>query len=631
MPILAYLGTRFEPSAYGVPTTLLSAIHSQVRLWLPRSPGSNWQLLSLVNFWLLDHRVSELMEIIEYDNDDEDPTKPRRSAQDSAIFAPMRRSAKLRRDTASRQSTDYLGVGLPSEVGSARGPDSVYGGRDSVMSGHRSRASVDALRNPFGRDSTYEGALDEEEEEEGGEMEVDLASWGLDGYIPEDKGKGKQKAKRESLPNPYDLPTRRPAGLRSEPGRSGVPASRSMSMGNFDDFGEGGAFLDEKSTLGLSARRHSFGTPLDIPADTQPLERPSLRGRRASTHALIDSLPITPPLHSIPFPSSETARSASPASNDALNLVRPQSRGSESVLNRGRALSSASFGSQQMLNDERPNPFTVRPPSPDRASRFDPKARGRTTSYGSMGTMLSPGLQEEDANPFAVRPPSPDRASRFDPKARARTVSMASFGTQAMLDDGHSSDDNRSHAGGRTRPYSRLELMRPKVLIMPSPLQSSMAPVKTNGAMLPRAIEGAELHATDAAPLPPGARSTRRASTTLSVLEPNPGLVASNSFTPNPRSTLSLSQLTFRNNLVVDGQRDPAYSDIEGHLRRATEEGEQVEEELEPEPAPPTPAPEIVIDPADRSKRPAGKLFGRSLIDDIEARKAEMRSKQRYV
>lgn len=509
-----------------------------------------------------------------------------------------------------------------------KGPDSVYGGRDSVMSGHRPRGSVDALRNPFGRDSTYEGVLDEEEGEgEGGVMEVDLASWGLDGYIPEDKEKGKQKAKRESLPNPYDLPLRKPAGLRSEPGRSGVPASRSMSMGNFDDFGEGGAFLDEKSTLGLSARRHSIGTPLDLPADTPPLEKPFLRGRRASTHALIESLPITPPLHSIPFPSSEQARSASPASADALNLVRPQSRGSESVLNRGRALSSSSFGSQTMPSDERPNPFAVRPPSPDRASRFDPKARGRTTSYGSLGTVLSSGRQEEETNPFAIRPPSPDRTSRFDPKARARSVSMASFG----LDDGHSSDDNRSHAGGQNRPYSRLELMRPKVLIMPSPLQSSMAPMQTNGVMVPRAIAGAELHATDAAPLPPGARSMRRTSTTLSMLDPNPGLVASNSFTPNPRSTLSLSQLTFRNNLVVDGQRDPAYADIEGHLRRATEDGEQVEElpEPEPEPAPPTPAPEIVIDPADRSKRPAGKLFGRSLIDDIEARKAEMRSKQR--
>ncbi|KZT74264.1 hypothetical protein DAEQUDRAFT_734624 [Daedalea quercina L-15889] len=541
----------------------------------------------------------------------------------------MRRNVGLGGEAASRRSTDYLGVTLPSEVGSIRGPESVYGGRESIMDGRRSRSSTDALRNPFGRDSTYEGMLDEEEDEEREAMEVDLASWGLDGYIPEDKGKGKQKAKSDTLPNPHDLPLRRPAGLRSEPGRSGMHASRSMSMGNFGDFGEGDAFLDEKS--GLSARRHSFGSPLDM----QSMERPTHRGRTVSSHALIENLPVTPPLHSIPFPTTETVRSPSPAPTDALSLERPQSRGSESVLNRGRMLSTASFGSQVLLNEEKPNPFAVRLPSPDRTSRFDPKSRARTTSYGSMGTMLTPGLeQEEEANPFALRPPSPSRSSRFDPKVRARTVSMASLGTQALLDyDAHSSDDNRSHVG-RTRPYSRLELMRPKVLIMPSPLQSSVSSGPVNGAMQPRAIEGAELHASDAAPLPPGARAARRSSTTLSMIDasgasPSPGLIASNSFTPNPRATLSLSQLTFRNNLVVDGERDPAYADIEGHLRRATADGEQIEPEPEPEPAPPTPAPEIVIDPADRSKRPAGKLYGRSLIDNIETRKAAMKGKSR--
>ncbi|KAH9938275.1 uncharacterized protein B0H18DRAFT_1081007 [Fomitopsis serialis] len=525
--------------------------------------------------------------LIEYDNDDSDPSKPRRSAQESAIFAHLRRDAGPRRETASRRSTDYLGVALPSEVGSIRGPESVYGGRESVMDGHRPRTSIDALHNPFRRDSTYEGALDEDEDEEAAELEVDLSSWGLDGYIPEDKVKGKHKAKSDILPNPHDLPLRR---------RSGMHGSRSMSMGNFDDFGEGGAFLDEKSTPNsLNARRHSFGSPLDAPMAKQPTQRPPHRGRTVSSHALIENLPITPPLHAIPFPSTETVRSPSPASTDALNLVRPQSRGSESVLNRSRALSTTSFGSPALLNEEKPNPFAVRPPSPDRASRFDPKARARTTSYGSLGTMLTPELQPEDANPFAVRPPSPSRSSRFDPKARARTVS-------ALLDmDAHSSDDNRSQAAGRTRPYSRLELMRPKVLIMPSPLQSAMASGPLNSALQARAIEGAELHASDAAPLPPGARTARRSSTTLSMLDSgrasSPGLVASNSFTPNPRASLTLSQLTFRNNLPVDA-------------------------------GPTTPAPEIVIDPADRSKRPAGKLYGRSLIDALRPQ-TEMKGKQR--
>ena len=106
-----------------------------------------------------------------------------------------------------------------------------------------------------------------------------------------------------------------------------------------------------------------------------------------------------------------------------------------------------------------------------------------------------------------------------------------------------------------------------------------------------------------------------------------PGLsapVASNSFTPNPRASLTLSQLTFRNTLLVDGQRDVAYADMDSRLQRATEDGQQVEEEPEPEPDIP-----IVEDEPTGPKRPAGKLYGRSLIDDLEARKAEMRGKQR--
>ena len=53
--------------------------------------------------------------------------------------------------------------------------------------------------------------------------------------------------------------------------------------------------------------------------------------------------------------------------------------------------------------------------------------------------------------------------------------------------------------------------------------------------------------------------------------------------------------------------------------------------EPEPEPEPPTPTNQIYVPdgPIPRGK-PAGKLFGKSLIDDLEARKLEMRSKQRY-
>ena len=121
----------------------------------------------------------------------------------------------------------------------------------------------------------------------------------------------------------------------------------------------------------------------------------------------------------------------------------------------------------------------------------------------------------------------------------------------------------------------------------------------------------------------------------LSTIQPSYSLAVPNpsqSFTPNPRMNLSLSQLTFRNTLMVGGQRDAAYSDLDEALPRATEEGQQIED-MVPEPAF-APIPVVVDEPEDpttSAARPAGKLYGRSLIDNLEARKAEIRSKQRYV
>ena len=52
------------------------------------------------------------------------------------------------------------------------------------------------------------------------------------------------------------------------------------------------------------------------------------------------------------------------------------------------------------------------------------------------------------------------------------------------------------------------------------------------------------------------------------------------------------------------------------------------EPELEPEPQPEVPIVQVEEEPTG-PKRPPGKLYGRSLIDDLDARKAAMRGKQR--
>jgi hypothetical protein len=88
---------------------------------------------------------------------------------------------------------------------------------------------------------------------------------------------------------------------------------------------------------------------------------------------------------------------------------------------------------------------------------------------------------------------------------------------------------------------------------------------------------------------------------------------------------LTLSQKTFRNTLVVAGQ-SPSYAGFANNLPRAVQDGEQAELD-------PAAKEEILVslndDPTSKGSRPAGKLYGKSLIDDLENRKAQMRSKQR--
>jgi hypothetical protein len=530
----------------------------------------------------------------------------------------------------SARSTDYLGVSLPSEGGSVSGRES------AVSVGHRkSGSSIHALRNPFGGDA----AVDEDEEPEKDDLEVDLASWGLDAFMPKDKaGKSavKLKGRSDTFPNPHPVTSLR-QGSRSvvDSERRRHPASRSLSMG---DFGAGGAFLDTR--LSTDRRPRSVGDVLD----QREIEPPQalFQRRRASSHVLIESLPPAPPLHSIPFPTSGS-RSGSPAPDDNEKLVSQRgsrASGSGYLLDdmrqpHSRTYSSNSLRSKRVLDEREENAFIIRPPSPERTSRFDPKSnRARTMSNATMGTIASRNHFADDDNMFAVRPPSPTRSSRFDPKmaAHARTMSNASLGSRMLLDnDGVSFMGGASMMSGRPqqsgdRPYSTLDLLRPKVLVMPSPLQPTSGRKEPEP---PKLREGFHL-STDGPPLPAGARSARA---TSAAYDPSP--VASHLFTPNPRMSLSLSQLAFRNTLMVGGERDVTYSDIDRTLPRATEEGVQMqilveEPEIEELHVEEVPVPAVIAEPQ-LPGRPAGKLFGKSLIDDLENRKAKMRSKQRYV
>ncbi|KAF9462636.1 hypothetical protein BDZ94DRAFT_1219541 [Collybia nuda] len=526
--------------------------------------------------------------LLEYDNDPEDPEAPHRSAHESAIFAHIRRNG-TRVPTASRNS-EYLDVSLLSEGADAGQRGSIV----NTMKSRTSRGSIDALRNPFGADDHMES----EEEVEGEGLEVDLASWGLDAFMLKDKPPRHNKTKSKTIglghPHPMSsVPSHHPLtnndAMRTFPRRT-IGASRSMSVGgNLEYFGIEKAAMDKQFTLRADNRRRSIGSRLDLAGIEMP-DVPVQR-RRASSHTVFQ----TSTTQSIPFPTA-SGRSHSPKESGTESAVQTNT----APYLRERMLSNTSMYPKRSAKNE---------------SKITMDHARRTSTTTLTAKVLA------DDNPFSLRPPS--RASRFDPKAaaHARTLSDASLGSRFLLDG-----DRMSVATGRVqteqehRRSTTLDLLRPKVLVMPSPLQPPAPPVSPPSENV---RDGFHL-STDGPPLPPGARSTRRASGTLSIIQPSPPN-PSNSFTPNPLIALSLSQLTFRNTLPIGGQRSSGYTD--GDLPRAIEDGEQAQfETFEPEGS----HSPVTRDPDDtQTGRPAGKLYGKSLIDDLENRKAQMRGKQR--
>ena len=428
------------------------------------------------------------------------------------------------------------------------------------------------LRNPF---STIEGDIEEEEGEEEEKLDdVDLESWGLGGLL-EDKGKEKGSKRRSNRhPKPHEI-------QQSKSPLSPGLGPRAVSMGNFDNIGFGGAIVEDLAVkpepragaelLDERKRPASLGSPLDLAG----MEAPHVsleQARRKSAYGILESLPEPSPSssHSVPFPSS------TPPVDDESNPGVPL---------RERTHSSASQASHlQSVSEE-----------PGRRPRFD--------SQGNRIKTTAPPQNDEN-NPFAIRPPSPSRGSRFDPKvAHARTTSNASMGSRVL-------DEAASGRRPMPRRYSRMDLLRPKVLIMPSPLQNSEQNARPPS---PTARDGFQL-SRDGPPLPAGARAVRK-SMTLEELPP------SNPFTPNSRASLSLAQLTFRSGLH---DQDNGYSEHPG-MPRATTEGEQARvSSPEPEEIPVVAVPEEKKD-----RRGPGKLYGKSLIDDLEARKAKIRGKRR--
>lgn len=564
-------------------------------------------------------RLQLAQALLEYDNDDLPPEAPRRLAHDSAIFAHLRRARGPHRPTNTvyggdgpQRSTNYLSVKLPHDSGLEAAETELGTGLRGSVGARRSidiqnalhtRQSVDVLRSDWGdkRASRVEnselGYLDtpneEDEEEDAPEEAMDLSSWGLDKFVvkpdQEKRPKSRQsnfdkrasvmsRSPSDALPNPFARTPTPSAGLHHPGDSVSGPSGGAKHTRSHSDFGGGHAFLDAQRSEdnlvrepSLRDRRRSVANPLDLEEYRAKGPHVPLDKRRQSVGIL--------PSESIPFPSSDSP--APLADNDDVD------------------------------NDDMdlPNPFALPAPPPERLSRFDPKAQRPLSQLGV------PETQGDTASVLT--------GTMREGTVHARTYSNASMGSRALLDD--FKDDGASYMTGRpleapaNKPVSRMELLRPKVLVMPSPLQGSERQQPQSAG------RAGFMLSSDGTPLPPGATPGARPG-----VRPLTGAGASRSnltmsvmgaeFTPNPRTSMSLSQLTFRNTLMVDGTRDVAYNDIEQQLHRATAEGEQVEQvwgdyEAETE----APAPE----------RPAGRLYGRSLMDDLQDRKAQIHGRQR--
>lgn len=464
-----------------------------------------------------------------------------------------------------RNSVDYLGVALPNETTGIEGTpvpvqDHNDSGRASRMGGKApsmaARKSLDHLRTPSqDLEHLNQSMFQDEDDDYGDEDEVEapvlnLASWGVDQFLSKGEEKKKQRHSRASTLN--ELGGGRPispSGIPTHPARAASPAAMSVLI------------------------------------DRAPNRRVDVLKARSvgnwSEAGLIDEVPTGRP---------------------------------SSTFSRGRANSVADPLEIAKANDLPPAQFR----------------RGHTRQSGSTsGAVPFPSMANHDIdlpNPFELPPPAPERSSRFDPKvlAHQRTLSFASLNSRQILDlpdlqqeRQYDFNDNASVMTGafqREGParYSRVDMLRPKVLIMPAPLQDQQPQQPTKPSRMIR--EGFE-DTTGARPMPPGAKTTgpRPGSTMFGAGEQGIG------FTPNPRSSMSLAQLTFRNTLMVGGERDVAFADIEENLQRADEEGVQIDLGLIPEEGPELP------------RRAPGKLYGHSLMDELEARKNQLKGKQRYV
>ncbi|KAK4689121.1 hypothetical protein P7C73_g982, partial [Tremellales sp. Uapishka_1] len=483
--------------------------------------------------------------LLEYDNDSENPSRPPISHRDSAIFQPYRQRP----------------------LDDAPPPDPHVPLRPTF----RDRPS--SLASPGFRESVLEEREELEEPED-----VDVSRWGLPShllspaesvtarptsaspmspYFPKDIEKAPMQARSPStrvrtvsaslpVPEPMTSPLHERAqsvyidvlGAQDRPNDALMdPRERNRRV----SYGPSGA----TSALMEAERLRSLveGRPKSAFGDLERAE-----GERRTVGARRISNPIM-----VPLPSS-------PAS---ASYARPYSSLSQNIM-----LSPRQGGEEELDDPDTPNPFALPAPPPELGSRFDPKVltAQRRSSVSSAADQSRPDTRMSMAS---IRRSTDLGASHTQPQVYADIPSAEEYNKPLR--------PNR-YSTLPMRP-TREQVLRPKVLVMPAPLQ---------GETLSSAARGRDGFVLGEKPLPAAARTS-----ILSLENARPAL------------PMSWSQRTFRDSLALHGMREGSGDAGEDGMGR--EDGDE----------------------EDQVERKPGKLYGVSLIDQLEHRKQVMRGKQR--
>ena len=445
----------------------------------------------------------------------------------------------------------------------------------------------------FGNDDDMVEDLDQEEPH----GEVDLASWG----IPESFLDKRPSNKRDS---------RSVGRLASPRSPHRTQSVRALSMIGTEPLkGE----ADDLRPLSPSVA-DAISSMATVPPHVDDSERaavprpPAFKGDRASKRNRTVSF------HEFSVPQDEQ----NDAAEEPEEVIRPGS--SMSVLSRGKydyaafPPTSPQRGSGRMSSASSSYPTNI--PLPASPS----SAMGRPDSL----YLDSPG--EEGMNPFSLPAPAGNRVSRFDPKiaAHQRTSSRGSalpdrpssratgyFGAESGPYDAQSKhgqlESPSSPRGPQMQP--KIQLLRPKTLLMPTPLQGQLDPNDSAplGSIDKRGFLVGER------PLPPGA------------VRPN-SLLGS---LPTSKSgnVRSATQRMFADSLAVGGSRGEYF------VGGADADGEVAFHQLGGQTAPETEE-HMAREAAQNGTedwRPVRPVTGLSLMDKLEERKAVQMAKRRSV